>query len=332
MIDFGSITAFPEISATTHQVSLANRFDHLLARFGYKRSQHRVEPGLYAIGSPTPESQVFVTANYTLSFDALRSNLAGLDAYILVLDTNGINVWCAAGKKTFSTEEIVFRVNATQLRKVVNRPVLILPQLGAPGVSAAEVKKRTGFKVEYGPVRASDLPEYLKTHQATPAMRQVNFNLLDRLALIPVDFVHFIPAFVLVALIFYFFLGGLLPALAVLSTLVSAGILFPILLPWLPSENFSTKGFFLGFLTALPFSFYVFFQHMDWKWYLQLGHALSYLLAIPAVVAYIALNFTGSTTFTSKTGVRREMQAYIPLMAWTFGAGIILIILMVFVH
>jgi hypothetical protein len=332
MIDLESITTQPKIIRTTHQLTRADHWDHFLARLGYKRSQHRVEPGLYTIGNPTPDSPVFVTANYTLSFDALRSNLAGIDGYILVLDTNGVNVWCAAGKKTFDTEEVVLRVMATQLKRVVNRHVLILPQLGAPGVAAHEVKKRTGFKVEYGPVRAADLPEYLKTHQATPAMRQVNFPLCDRIILIPVDFVHLILPTVLAALVFYFFLGGLLPALAVLAVLFSAGVLFPILLPWLPTHNFSSKGFFLGFLTALPFALSVFIQHPNWAWYHQAGQALGFLLAMPAVVAFITLNFTGSTTFTSKTGVRREMFAYLPAMAWTFGTGIILNIVFAFVR
>ena len=60
-----------------------------------------------------------VTANYKLSFDALRSQLADLDAWILVLETNGINVWCAAGKGTFGTDELVHRIRECQLEKVV---------------------------------------------------------------------------------------------------------------------------------------------------------------------------------------------------------------------
>jgi hypothetical protein len=330
MINLGSITTQPIINSTTPLLTHGDLWDHFLARVGYKRGEHRVVPGLYAIGTPTPDSPVFVTANYTLSFDALRSNLAGTDGYILVLDTQGINVWCAAGKKTFSTEEVVMRVIATQLKQVVNHRVLILPQLGAPGVAYQEVKRRTGFKVEFGPVRAADLPEYLKTHQATPAMRKVEFPLRERIVLIPVDFVHLILPGLLVALVFYFLLGGLIPALAVIAILLSAGILFPILLPWLPSHNFSTKGYFLGFLTALPFAISIFIQQSDWTWYHQGAQALGYLLAMPAVIAFIALNFTGSTTFTSKTGVRREMFTYLPFMAWTFGTGIILMIISVF--
>ena len=178
------------IRTTTSTLTRADRRDHFLARWGYKRNEHRVEPGLYALGNPTPESPVFVSANYTLSFDALRSALGGVDGHILVLDTYGINVWCAAGKGTFGTDELVRRIESTGLGEVVSHRKLILPQLGAPGVAAHEVKKRTGFKVEYGPVRAPDLPEYLRTGAATPEMRRVRFPLKDRLVLVPVELVH----------------------------------------------------------------------------------------------------------------------------------------------
>jgi hypothetical protein len=98
------------IRPTTSHLTAANRWDHFLARWGVKRIGHRVEPGLYALGNPTPDASLFVTANYTLSFDALRSALKETDAYILVLDTQGINVWCAAGEGAFGTDELVHRI------------------------------------------------------------------------------------------------------------------------------------------------------------------------------------------------------------------------------
>ncbi len=331
MIDLASITATPKIFPTTGRLSARDRWDHFLARAGWKRGEHRVEPGLYALGNPTPDAPVFVTANYTLSFDALRSSLEGTDAYILVLDTQGINVWCAAGKGTFGTDEIVRRVMIARLGEVVQHRKLILPQLGAPGVAAHEVKKRTGFWVEYGPVRAADLPEYLKTHKATPEMRRVEFPLRDRLVLVPVEFVHVILPMLAAAVVMYF-LGGWVSSLAAIVTALAGAALFPLLLPWLPTHNFSTKGFILGGLVALPFAASVFLRHPDWTWYRQAGQALEFLLAMPAVTAFLALNFTGSTTFTSRSGVKREMFAYIPAMAWTFGIGILLAVVFVFVR
>jgi CO dehydrogenase/acetyl-CoA synthase gamma subunit (corrinoid Fe-S protein) len=92
--------------------------------------RYAVEPGLYAIGEPDSESNVFVTANYKLSFDILRKNLKGMNSWILVLDTKGINVWCAAGKGTFGTDEIVRRINEAQLHKVINHRKIIVPQQG----------------------------------------------------------------------------------------------------------------------------------------------------------------------------------------------------------
>jgi hypothetical protein len=331
MIDPASITATPRIFQTTSHLSAKNQWDHFLARTGWKRGGHTVEPGLYALGSPIPDSPVFVSANYTLSFDALRSALEGMDGYILVLDTQGINVWCAAGKGTFGTDEIVRRVMITRLGEVVNQRKLILPQLGAPGVAAHEVKKRSGFRVEYGPVRAADLPKYLKMGIATPEMRRVEFHLRDRLVLIPVEFIHFILPMLAAAVILYF-MGGLVSAFAAIAAVLAGSVLFPLLLPWLPTHNFSTKGFFLGGLVALPFALSVFLRHPDLAWYKQAGQALEFLLAIPAATAFLALNFTGSSTFTSRTGVKREMFAYIPAMAWAFGIGILLAMVFVFVR
>jgi hypothetical protein len=313
------------IRSTTSTVTLANRWDHFLARWGVNRSEHRVEPGLYALGHPTADSPVFVTANYTLSFDALRSALAGIDGYILVLNTYGINVWCAAGKGTFGTEELVHRIEATTLHEIVNHRVLILPQLGAVGVAAHEVKKRSGFKVEYGPVRAADLPVYLKTRQATPEMRRVRFTLRDRLVLIPVELVHVLLPMAIAAIALFLIIGPLGAAGAVAAVL-SGVVLFPILLPWLPTHQFSTKGFILGGVVALPLALAVFLSEPGSALWLRAGWALAHLLGLPPVTAFLALNFTGATTFTSKSGVKREMFAYIPVMAGTFGTGVVLTI------
>jgi len=331
MIDISSITAAPQIFPTTSLLTAQDRWDHFLARVGVRRGEHRKNPGLYSFGNPSPNSPVFVTANYTLSFDALRSSLLGIDGYILVLDTQGVNVWCAAGKGTFGTTEIVRRVIATRLGEVVTHRKLILPQLGAPGVAAHEVKKLTGFWVEYGPVRAAGLPEYLKTHKATPEMRRVEFPLRDRAVLVPVDIVQtFLPT--LLAAVILFFVGGWVSSLAAVTAVFAGIVLFPILLPWLPTHNFSTKGVFLGALAALPFALSPFLRHPGWVWWHQVGQALEFLLAMPAVTAFLSLNFTGSSTFTSRTGVKREMFTYIPGMAWTFGIGILLAVGLIFVR
>jgi hypothetical protein len=136
----------------------------------------------------------------------------------------------------------------------------------------------------------------------------------------------------LLAAVVLFFLGGWVSSLAAVAAVMAGVVLFPILLPWLPTHNFSTKGFILGGLVALPFAASVFLRHPGWAWYQQAGQALEFLLAMPAVTAFISLNFTGSSTFTSRTGVKKEMFTYIPAMAWTFGAGIMLAVVFVFIR
>ena len=319
------------IRSTDSVITPADRRDHFLARWGVNRGGHRVEPGLYARGSPTPSSPVFVTANYTLSFDALRSALNGHDAYLLVLDTQGINVWCAAGKGTFGTDELVNRIEASHLHDVVEHRRLILPQLGAPGVAAHVVKKRSGFRVQYGPVRAADLPEYLATGQATDEMRRVRFGLRDRLTLVPVELIHVLLPTLVAAVVLYF-AGGIWHSLAVIAAVLAGAVLFPILLPWLPAPDFSSKGFLLGGIVALPFAVLSILQHPDAEWWLTILAPLTILLLLPPVTAYLALNFTGSTTFTSRTGVRCEMFRYVPIMAWMAGIGIVLAVALAIVR
>jgi hypothetical protein len=316
---------------TTSNITFSDKFQHFLARVGLRRNRFRVKPGLYTLGKPDKGSHVFVTANYGLSFNKLREALAGINCYILVLDTKGINVWCAAGKGTFGTEELVHRINDAGLKQYVDHNLLILPQLGASGVAAHEVEKRTGFKVEYGPVRAEDIPEYLRTHQATPQMRLVRFDLRDRLILVPIELTHMIlPTLFIMVLLYYF--SAPIPAIAALAIIVAGLMLFPVVIPWLPTPNFSTKGFILGSVVALPFFLIVLFTAQAAAWWKSLGRALPYLLLIPSLTAFITLNFTGATPYTSKSGVAREIFSYFPVMFWMFCAGAIIALVFRFVR
>jgi acetyl-CoA decarbonylase/synthase complex subunit gamma len=282
--------------------------------------RYTVDPGLYALGNPGKDSPVLVTANYKMSFDRLRERLPDRNVWILVLDTKGINVWCAAGKGTFGTKEVVDRIESSGLARVVSHRELILPQLSGPGVAAHEVKKLSGFKVIYGPIRSKDLPAFLENgHKATPEMRQKTFNLWERAAVIPVEFVAafknsllIIPFFLLIS-----FLGksgvnqGLYACLALLISILSGAVLTPLLLPWLPGRAFSLKGLILGILAAFLF--------------VALGPAtglemLAWLLIIPAASAFLAMNFTGASTYTSLSGVRKEMRWAVP---FEIGAGVV---------
>lgn len=310
---------------TTSEITFTNRWDHVLARMAFRRSDHRVLPGLYRIGLADRNSPVFVTANYTLSFDALREALAGMDAYILVLDTKGVNVWCAAGKGTFGTDELVSRIKCTDLKSVVDGRTLILPQLGATGVSAHKVREASGFEVEYGPILAKDIPEYLKMGETTPAMRRISFNLLDRLVLVPVEIVTTFVPFLAGAVTSYL-AGDWFYLLWMLAAWLAGTFLFMALLPFLPTREFTTKGLILGAITAVPFVTYQFISGSN-SIIVDVLRAFPMALITTAVTAYMALNMTGSTPITSWTSVKREISRYIPLLAGMAGFGTLLLIL-----
>ena len=154
-------TKIGKIPNVSTRLSRGDKWGNLKVRLNINRMKYKVQPGLYAVGDPDADSPVLVSANYKLSFDTLRKELSGIDAWVLVLDTKGINVWCAAGKGTFGTDELVKRIEVSGLEQVVNHRKMIVPQLGAVGVAAHQVRKRSGFSVIYGPVRASDIPAFL---------------------------------------------------------------------------------------------------------------------------------------------------------------------------
>lgn len=233
-----------KVPIVSTQLAFSDRLGGWKARWGINRMNYKINPGLYAVGIPDNTSPVLVTANYKLTFDALRKELADINAWILVLDTRGINVWCAAGKGTFGTREIVTRINKTRLHEIVSHRTLILPQLGAPGVSAHEVSTKIGFKVVYGPVRASDIKEFITLGmKATPEMRTVKFNTYDRLVLTPMELVNtFKICLMVLGLLFILNLiavrsFGVIDLYAYMGAILAGTVLTPVLLPWIPGRR-----------------------------------------------------------------------------------------------
>jgi acetyl-CoA decarbonylase/synthase complex subunit gamma len=325
------------VARVSTDITLADRLGGWGVRWGINRMHYTVPAGLYAVGQPGSGAPVLVSANYKLTFDQLRRVLSGRDVWLLVLETFGINVWCAAGKGTFGTLELINRITRTNLPALLAHRTLIVPQLGAPGIAAHEVKKATGFKVHYGPIRAGDLPEFLdRGMEATPAMRRARFHLRDRLVLIPVELVQAWKPSLIVCLVillvsaplavrdlrFASLLSAALPPMLLyLGGLVMGSVVTPILLPWVPGRAFSLKGAQVGLLSAILGALVL---GSTWK----AADVVALLLIAPAVTAYFALNFTGCTTFTSLSGVEKEMRIALPMIilaviggaiAWTVG-------------
>lgn len=320
--------------------SIRDRWQTALARLGSIRNTYTVAPGVYAVGTPTSRSPVLVSANYKLSFDALRFRLAGVSAWILVLDTRGVNVWCAAGKGTFSTAEILFCLERFQVSRLVEEKQLIVPQLGAPSVNGAEVHKRSGFQVVFGPVRSRDLPAFLDGGcRADEAMRTVTFSLAERMVLVPVELYLVAKQLVFILLLGLVLSGigpdifslaairerGLLLSVATLAAVLSGTVVVPLLLPWLPGRQFWVKGLVPAVMSG-----------SGCVWMMGGGMSVSEAIAVVlwsvAVCSYLAMNFTGSTPFTSPSGVEYEMKRGLVVQGLCLLATLILWVGGPFVH
>lgn len=264
---------------------------------------------------------MFVTANYKLSFDALRGELTGIDAWLLVADTRGINVWCAAGKKTFSAEEIALQVQRAKLEEIVSHRELILPQFGATGVASQNLNRLCGFKGIYGPLRAEDIPGFLKTDKkADERMRSVTFSASERLVLVPVEVALVWKPFVIVIAALFVLSGfgpdifsvsaalerGTNTAWATLLAILSGALITPALLPWIPGRQFWLKGVLTGGVSGLA----VLLTLMESSGHIE---QVSLWLWIVAASSYMAMNFTGATPYTSLSGVEQEMRKGLPV-------------------
>ena len=308
------------------------------ARWGIGRMHYTVDPGLYALGRPDQKSPVLVTANYKMSFDRLRKALPGHNAWILVLDTKGINVWCAAGKGTFGTEELVTRLGSSGLERIVSHREVILPQLSAPGVAAHQIRKLSGFKAIFGPIRAEDLPTYMDNGmKATAEMRFKSFPVWERFVLLPVELVGALKAALMIAPVLLILSGllgpaafwpnvlnqGLFAVQALITAILAGAVLTPLLLPWLPGRAFSLKSLGPAVFCALLLLLLRWTEGMKATGLLEM---IAWALVILSAAAYLAMNFTGASTYTSLSGVKKEMRWSLPFQ---IGGGLVGLVLWV---
>lgn len=338
----GSIlTSIGPISIIATELKVADKICDIGARLGIGRNDYKILTGIYAIGSPNEKSPVLVTANYKLTVDKLRMELSGLDLWLLIIDTKGVNVWCAAGKGTFSTEEIIYRMHKCKLKKLVNHNQIILPQLSAPGVSAYEITRITGFKVIYGPVYARDIKEFLKNNcQATEKMRRVSFDLMDRIAVSPIETIS-TAKYLLLIFVFFVLMQlmvgngggivrvleyGFMNTLPYATALIIGTILFPILLPILPFRMFSMKALILGVIWSGIVIKYSDVFHYSSSIMTQAGNSL----LLTSIISCLGMNFTGSTTFTSLSGVKKETLLTVPVAGIAALTALILMVIEIF--
>jgi NAD-dependent dihydropyrimidine dehydrogenase PreA subunit len=138
--------------------------------------------GLAKIGNPSRNSPVFLTCNYHLTVERVKRELRGTDAYLLVAQSRGINVWCAATGGHFTNHSVISVLKTSGIEKLVDHRNVIMPQLAATGVESKTIQKKTGWRIMWGPVYAKNIPAFIKNKLVkTAAMRVVGFPWMQRI-------------------------------------------------------------------------------------------------------------------------------------------------------
>jgi acetyl-CoA decarbonylase/synthase complex subunit gamma len=211
-----------------------------------------------------------------------------------------------------------------------------VPQLGAPGIAAHEVKRRTGFKVHYGPIRAGDIRPYLDAGMKTTLeMRQVKFSFVDRIVLAPLELTVMFKWMVLLV-IFLLGLSGFhgtnfswervvntgVPTVGLLLTAwITAGFFVTAFLPYLPGKMLSAKGLQSGLILSLLLYIYWTVIQIPQDGLLGIG---GLALLITGISSYLGLVLTGSMPYTSISGVRLEMRRMVPVIVLIIILGFVL--------
>ena len=124
----------------------------------------QVQPGVYEINNPSPESPVLVTTNFSITYFSVANEVesAGAPAWLLVTEAEGMSVLTAWAAGKFDAERIAKDVKRFNVADKVSKKRVVLP--GHVAVLSGELEAELpGWEIKVGPREAVDLPTYLKT-------------------------------------------------------------------------------------------------------------------------------------------------------------------------
>jgi acetyl-CoA decarbonylase/synthase complex subunit gamma len=121
-----------------------------------------VEPGLKVFGAPDENSPVMFTTNFALTYYAVASDIesAKINAYLIVVDTEGIAVDSAVAGRKLTAEKVAEALKASGVENKVKHRKLIIP--GKAARLSGEIEELTGWQVIVGPRDSSEIPKFLR--------------------------------------------------------------------------------------------------------------------------------------------------------------------------
>ena len=294
-----------------------------------------IEPGIYRSGNPTKNSPIIVTSNYDFTYIKVMRSLLHIDAWVLCVDSNGINVWCAARGNDFGNEQILEAVEATGIQKYTEEDILILPQLSAGGVSIPQLPKKSEnfpFKIKFGSVWSKHLPQYLeeKPIKKPDYMKLAKFSLSHRMRswvthttfLLRKIFLLPIIGFFIIFLLCLPWINKLTWVAELISWIVISNALIAILFPLSSfTRSFIKKGMIFGLLTSLVLG------GISWLLHGSLIFILLNVILFFWIAFFSTMSFSGYTMATSPREIQEEYSSFKRLNKFLLITGIVLSII-----
>ncbi len=121
-----------------------------------------VEPGLKAFGTPEENSPVLFTTNFALTYYTVASDIesAKINAYLIVVDTEGIAVDSAVAGRKLTAEKVADALKSSGIQNKVRHRKLVIP--GKAARLSSEIEELSGWQVLIGPRDSSDIPKFLQ--------------------------------------------------------------------------------------------------------------------------------------------------------------------------
>ncbi|MFX0182317.1 MAG: methyltransferase domain-containing protein [Candidatus Hodarchaeota archaeon] len=309
-----------EVKSQAELKSILGRFKRLKVAWCILNgifTRRQIQPGLYRIGTPTKKSPLLITGNYYWTVHSVFNSLIKqqINGYLLVIDSKGINIWCAAGGGHFTHSQVIDALRLFDAHLVVDHKNLILPQLSATGVDHKELKK-FGWKPEFGPVYIEDLNYYIRNNSKQIPQATVRFDFPYRTVLgIQHTFfliiVFFLPMGLITGLFAFLRVAGGVFWFNVILQLALVGCGISMLFAWgFPLFNFTSsyfkKGLIFGIINAIITFLYLAFQNMKF----HAGTVAFWIILVLLVTIAITLDFAGSTPYTNHLDVESDLVLF----------------------
>jgi len=316
--------AWPERAAEPRRIGL-RWIDYVKAAISWLHAfkhTYAIEPGLYYVGERYDrDAPLLVTSNYHLTVFTVLRHVGSLNVRLLVVDTDGINVWCAAGKGRFSNAAIEEQLGRYERELLTEKTwmTLVLPKLAFAGVDIRGLREKK-IRPLIGPVYAKDLPAYLSQKKLTSQRDdQVVFGFVSRLFTWLPGFLQAMGYTLAAALILVVAQGGWVSEAPLVLLGVSAVIatVYPLLFPFIPGRRFAVKGLWLSGLVSLGLA------GLYAAGMLETSVFVPTLLFTIASGMFFGLAYTGNSAVSNYSRIRAETARFLPIEALFYTASLI---------